>query len=130
MLATRTALVIGGDPPTVLPWHCIDRASWESPTFSLTYRDPDSGASQVLQLELAERGDLPRAVRDRVTRSVVLSRRVELSEGAGAVVAARRDDSGAVSWTVVFDPGLDPTDPQLQQQARLALQDLRQSLGA
>ncbi len=130
VIATKDGLIIEGDPPTVLPWHCIDQAVWEEPAFAIRHRDPVSGSSARLRLELARPGKLPPVVRDRVTRSVLVSRRVPLVGELGAVLAARRDSKGAVNWTVVFDPGLDPADPELQQRARDALEDLRRSLGA
>ncbi len=130
VLATETALLVRQDGTVLdLPWHRIDRAFWEPPSFTVRYRDPGTGAPRSLQLPLAEHGELPPVVRQRVTLSVVTSRRVELASGAGAVLAARRDGAGAVTWTVVFDAGVDPTDAELQGEARQALAAFRRSLG-
>ena len=60
---------------------------------------------------------------------MVASRRVALVGDSGAILAARRDNAGNVTWTVVFDAGLDPADPRLQERARVALAEMRQSLG-
>ncbi|MBK9740539.1 MAG: hypothetical protein IPO93_13745 [Actinobacteria bacterium] len=74
--------------------------------------------------------DLPAAVRDRVTASVVISDRVALGEGAKALLVARRgSDDGEIRWSVVFDAGLDPRDPTLRAAADEALAQLRDSLG-
>jgi hypothetical protein len=81
-------------------------------------------------LVLGEPGKLPPVVRERVTKSVVISRRVPMEGELGAVLAARRDAAGAVSWTVTFDAGLDAADPVLQQRARRELVELRRSYGA
>lgn len=127
VIATIAGLVVGD---TLLPWHLIDKAVWEPPAFTLRYRDAQTGAARRSQLHLATVGTLPPVVRERITRSVVVSRRVALQGEAGAVLAARRDPAGNVSWTVTVDPGLDAGDPQLQQRAREALAQLRQSYGA
>lgn len=130
VLATDQCLLIGdGAGARELPWHWIDRASWEPPTLVVQFRDPVTRAPQSLRLTLDEHGELPPIIRQRVTRSVVTSRRVELPSGAGAVLAARRDPAGDITWTVVFDAGVDAADPMLQAQAREALADFRRSLG-
>jgi hypothetical protein len=129
IIATAAALVIDAEPARILPWDRIDRASWEPPQLRLQFRDPDSGKSERMGLVLAEHGELPPVIHQRVTLSVVTSRRVELLGGVGAVLAARRNAKGAVTWTVVFDAGADPSDPELQQAARQALTQFRESLG-
>ncbi len=129
VVGTMAALVVGADPPQVLPWHLVDRALWEPPTMIVHFREARSGVARTLRLELEEHGELPPVIRTRVTRSVVTSRRVALPGDAGAVLAARRDAEGSVTWTVVFDAGVDPSDPDLQQAAREALEEFRQSLG-
>lgn len=127
VIATIDGLVIGDG--SIVSWHLVDKAVWEPPLFTLRHREAQSGAPRRLQVHLAVHGQLPPVVRERVTRSVVISRRVPLQGELGAVLAARRDTTGNVSWTVTFDPGLDARDPQLQQQAREALGELRQSYG-
>ena len=73
---------------------------------------------------------LPEAVHAKVTESVIVSERLPLGDGAGALAVARRgSDDDAIWWSVVFDPGLDPTDPALRSRADAALADLRSSLG-
>lgn len=130
VIATVEALVIGGEAPLRLPWHLVDKAVWAPPAFDIRYRDERTKAPRRLRVELTDRGDLPPVVRERVTRSVVISRRVALEGDLGAVLAARRDEQGAIGWTVTFDPGLDARDPHLQQLAREALAELRDSYGA
>jgi hypothetical protein len=34
-----------------------------------------------------------------------------------------------LAWTVTFDPGIDPKDPDMQQRARTAMAELRATLG-
>jgi hypothetical protein len=45
------------------------------------------------------------------------------------MVARRAGDDAPVRWTVVFDSGLDPTDPALREAADEALARLRSALG-
>jgi hypothetical protein len=113
--------------PTRLAWHAILRAAWEEPVLSVV---PLSAAGAAFHLELAAPGTLPAAVRDRVSASVLVQERVELSGGRGARAVARRDsDSGEVRWAVTFDAGLDPADPLLRAEADAALARLRSALG-
>jgi hypothetical protein len=113
-----------------LPWHAISKASWDPPQLSLIVVDQDGVVVQRPDLDLEEPRDLPAAVHDRVRSSVVVSERVDLGDGAVALIAARRDsDDGTIGWSVVFDPGLDPTDPELRQAANDAVARMRDSLG-
>jgi hypothetical protein len=83
-----------------------------------------------LRLRIDASRDLPPAVHDRVTASVVISERVDLGDGATALLVARRDsDDGSIGWSVVFDAGLDPADPDLRRAADAALEQYRGSLG-
>ena len=71
IIATAAALVIDGEPARTLPWDRIDRASWEPPQLRLEFRDPDTGAPERMGLTLAEHGELPPVIHQRVTRSVL-----------------------------------------------------------
>jgi len=118
----------GGD--LRIPWESVIKGTWEQPDFVLTTESP-SGAQRV-RIRLTEPRDLPAAVRDRVMDTVVASEYAELGEGVGAQLVARRAPGGGVddiSWSIVFDTGLDPGDPALRQSADRALADLRSSLG-
>lgn len=127
VVATLVGLhVTGWDEP--LRWDLIESAQWDEPVLDLVIID--SRGSRLQQLRLDRAGDLPVAVRDRVTASVVTSERVEVLEGRCATFAARRrSDDGEIHWSVVFDAGLDPNDPDLRAAADAVLAELRQSLG-
>lgn len=113
-----------------LPWDSIVKASWDEPVLELVVSDPDSSTQRVVVVELEDSRDLPAAVHDRVTASVVVSERVDLGNGAAAQMVARRaSDDAAIRWTVVFDRGLDPSDPALRTAADEALARLRSTLG-
>ncbi len=122
-VATANALYTAGDR---IPWHRVSKATWTEPEL-VVYLVDDSG---TLRIELEDARDLPPAVRDRVTDSVVASEHVELDGDAGARMVARRDsDDGSVRWSVVFDSGLDPNDEHLRAAADAALTQLRSALG-
>ena len=111
-------------------WDEVGRAAWQEPVLELELLTPDGGAGARLRLVVEDSGDLPSAVHDRVTASVIVSERVEVAEGVKARMVARRAfGDGPVRWSVVFDAGVEAGDPALQTQARAALADLRSALG-
>lgn len=111
-------------------WDMISRASWEDPVLEVDLLDPAGQPAERLRLDVSTSGDLPAAVRDRVTASVMVSEMVEVREGVRARMVARRaSDDAPVRWSVVFEAGVDSTDPVLQEQARQALENLRSTLG-
>ena len=132
LVATDRALHGRGWPvalavPERLAWHAIQRASWEEPTLEIV---PVGRDASTIRVDLADPGTLPAAVRDRVTASVVVQERLELSAGRGARAVARRDsDTGEVRWAVTFDAGLDPSDSALRGEADAALARMRSALG-
>lgn len=113
-----------------VPWQDVIKGTWEQPDFVIDFQG-DSGPRR-LRIRLEDPRDLPAAVRDRVTDTVVISEYRELTEGAGAHFVARRSPGGGldgIGWSVVFDAGLDPGDPVLRSKADQVLAELRASLG-
>ena len=89
----------------------ISKATWDEPILNVTVHDSTGATKGTLKLRVEESGDLPAAVFALVTESVVVSEHVELGDGAGARMVARRDgDQGTIWWSVVFDAGLDPAE--------------------
>lgn len=126
LVATDRALYLQASDERI-EWDRITKATWEQPVFDLVIADVPP---RRLRVSVADSGDLPAAVHDRVTASVVVSERIDLGDGRGAKAVARRaSDVDPIRWSVVFDPGLDPTDPELRAAADRALTDLRQVLG-
>lgn len=123
LVATDRALYGAGDR---LPWHRIAKAQWHEPVLEIVTAD---APPQRLSILLTDARDLPHAIHACVTESVIVSERLDLGDGRGALAAARRTDAGDVAWTVVFDPGLDPADPALRTRADASLADLRAALG-
>lgn len=112
-----------------LTWDRITKATWNDPLLELVVAGEDGGQPRLLRLAVEDARDLPAAVHDRVTASVLVSERVDLGNGAGALMVARRTDDDEVRWTVMFDSGLDVSDPALREAADAALVRLREALG-
>jgi len=129
LAATDHAFYAEG-PGERVAWDRISRASWDQPVLEVVLEDEAGAVSGRLRLDVDQSWNLPAAVHDRVTASVVVSEMIDLGDGVRARMAARRaNDHADIRWTVVFDAGADPRDPQLQARARAALTDLRSSLG-
>lgn len=129
VLATDRALYVEAESERV-PWSSISKACWDEPMLDVVVLDDSGRPSRLLHLRIDDARDLPPAVHDRVTASVVVTERVDLGDGAKALLVARRgSDDGQIRWSVVFDAGLDARDPSLRAAADAALAQLRGSLG-
>jgi hypothetical protein len=126
-VATDRALYLQAEGERV-PWEHITKAMWDEPVLELSVTD-GSAPARFVRIRLEDARDLPAAVHDRVTASVIVSERLVLGDGAKATAVARRGADDDISWTVVFDAGLDPTDPALRSAADAELARLRDSLG-
>jgi len=146
LLGTRDALVVVPavgtgqvepdrvvEPVETIPWERVATADWN--------KDED----RLRVIEVAEYGVVPPAhvlavpepglllqlVRERVTASIVLQRRVPVGGRRGVTVIARRppQGSGETIWAVELDPGLAPEDPAVREAAARGLQDAQAELG-
>lgn len=79
----------------------------------------------MLRLEHSER--LLRLIRERVTASVIVSQHVPLDGPRGVRVVARRPPGTAeeLTWSMLFDEGVDPSDPAVLDAAEEALSAVR-----
>ena len=69
-------------------------------------------------------------VRERVTASIVLQRRVPVRGKLGLTVIGRRSPvGGPVAWMHAYDRGLDPDDPEVVAVADLALVQAQAEVG-
>lgn len=114
-------------PELVIPWHTIATAQWDEP--KLTVIANPEGRSIKLVLEIQQAKTLVPVVRDRVTDTVIASERRLITEDRGATFVARRQPDSTITWSVIFDSGLDPHNPQTRAQADAILAELRGSLG-
>lgn len=134
LVGTRDALhVVGAAPTVVLPWERVQRADWDRDTSTLQVEQVEDYGAPVrpMSFEVPEPGALLQLLRERVTASVVLQRRVDLARKRGFTVIARRPPSGhgEVSWAYQFDTGVDPNDPAVMAAAESALREAQESLG-
>lgn len=126
IVAATDRALYAGEVGGRLPWDQVVKAHWDDPSLDLV----TSGSSGSIRLHLLAPGGLPDAVHTAVTDSVIVTERLELGSGEGAQAVARRgSDDGQVHWSVAFDAGLDPSDPDVRARADRALQELRSTLG-
>ena len=93
----------------------IGRYGEPRPSYTFTMEDP----ALLLQL-----------LRERVTASIVLQRRVPARDKLGLTVIGRRSPvGGPVTWMHAYDPGLDPDDPEVVAVADLALGQAQAEVG-
>ena len=115
---------------TRIGWREVIKGTWEQPDLVIDFHS-EVGPRRI-RIRLDGPRDVPAAVRDRVTDTVVVSEYRELSSGIGAHFVARRSPGGGVDqiqWSVVFDAGSDPSEPDLRSRADQVLAELRASLG-
>ena len=136
LLGTRRRLVLvgaGGDSPvTALPWEEVEDAAWdrEASRLRVTAIGAYAAPRPSWSFDLEEPERLLQLVRERVTASVVLQRRVPVREGLGLTVIGRRNPAGGpVAWMHSYDAGLEPEDPEVVVVADLALAQARAEAG-
>jgi hypothetical protein len=129
VVATNRALYLQSTQERIR-WDALSKATWAEPVLTLTLIDDTGQVVGERVVELGRATDLPAAIHDRVTDSVIVSERADLGEGAAAMLVARRNsDADEIWWAVVFESGLDPKDPALITRAANELSQLRESLG-
>jgi hypothetical protein len=135
LLGTRRALVIvrPEQPVESIPWQQVEAADWSADDDRLRVSEVgEYGRPRpVHTFTLDEPGRLLPLVRERVTASVVLQRRVVVRGKQGLFVVARRAPVGdaAITWAYELDAGLDPEDPEVRRLAELGLQAAAEELG-
>jgi len=113
-----------------IEWQRVTKGTWEQPEFGIDF--DDNGLARRLRIRIDDARDIPAAVRDRVTDTVVVSEYRTLEGDRGAFFVARRSPDGDVEdirWSVVFDEGLDPESPTMRERADAELEQIRASLG-
>ena len=112
-----------------LPWEQVLHASWEDPILEAVRLD-GRGSTDFMRITLDNAGSVPQVVFDRVTSTIVMRSRVELVGKRGATLVARRDrEADEIRWEVVFDAGIDPSNPEFRARADEHLTWLRESAG-
>lgn len=120
-----------------LPWHLIDKATWKDGTLTLV---PALDTGDGVLDELAPRAarltvprDLPKTVQVRVLKAIAFTRHHPLP-GDGVrrgvrVVGRRVPGRDGVTWQLVFDDGVDRTDPAVRAAAAAYTEQARAELG-
>ena len=133
LLGTRAAfLLVGPEAVRRIPWEQVESLRWDRDENVLLvsemgewgvprpeHRFPVDGAGRLLEL-----------MRERVSASVVLQRRVLVTGKRGFNVIARRSPAGgAVSLFVEYDEGVDPEDPVVLDLVGAAVDEARSEFG-
>lgn len=117
LLGTRQRLTLVQPAGTTqVAWERVEEAAWDQEGSRLTvteigaYGEPRPAYS--FQLEDPSR--LLQLVRERVTASIVLQRRIPVRGKLGLTIIGRRSPvGGPVAWMQAYDQGLDPVDPEV-----------------
>jgi hypothetical protein len=136
LVGTRDALVLVGtsaDATLRIPWERVESADWDREGERLRVVEvADFGAVRPEHvLTLPDPGPLLPMVRERVTASVLLQRRVDVSARKGLTIVARRAPrgTGEVVWAYELDPGLEPDDPAVRRAGEEALREAMAEVG-
>ncbi|MEV0149162.1 MULTISPECIES: hypothetical protein [unclassified Nonomuraea] len=123
VVATDLALFLSDG--TRVPYETVDKAAWDEEGLRVLTTD-----GRWHQERISEPRLLPETVRERVNSTIIVNKHVALpGRGGVRLVARRRPGGDMLGWTLVFDDGLDPTDPGLRAQAEQALEGVRRSMG-
>lgn len=131
VVCTDQALHLPGER---VPWDLVVRGAWSEGFLDLVVQPSAGARSRQVRLRFAEPGQVPGVVRERVQWTVVATHRAGLlhpdgREGAARLSARRSPATGEIRWGVVFDAGIDPSDPGWRLAADTALAELRSQLG-
>jgi hypothetical protein len=136
LLGTRDALVViraGGDEKVVVPWEQVQRADWDLDTSALRVEQVQEFGQPVVPMvfEVEAPGPFLQLLRERVSASIVVQRRVVLERRRGLTVIGRRPPSraGEIAWAYELDQGVDPEDPVVRATAEAGLREAQESLG-
>ncbi len=135
LLGTRDALVVVEAAETMsIPWERVETAEWDRDEDRLRVSEVgEFGRIRPVHVfTVSEPGRLLQLVRERVTASVLLQRRVVTGSGRGLLVIARRPPrgTGEITWAYELDAGVDPDDPAVARVAEEGLRAAQAELGA
>lgn len=134
---TRAAVYLPSDSADAarrVGWEQIERANWDAEASVLhVYETTDFGTPlRATELKVEDPGRFGQLLRERVDASIVIQRHVPLSGKRGVRIVARRNPSGAdagVTWNIVLDKGLEPSQPGVVDAAEEALRQVRDEFG-
>ncbi len=134
LIGTRDALVIVEPVETLrVPWEQVETADWDREEERLRVAEVGEFGQvrPVHTFTVTDPGLLLQMVRERVTASVLIQRRVSLGGKRGLTVIARRPPrgTGEITWACEYDVGVDPEDPVVSEAAETAIRDAQDELG-
>ena len=132
LLGTRQRLIVVGTTGTAIAWEGIEDAAWDQEASRLRVTEIGRYGEQrpTHHFDMDDPTHLLQLVRERVTASVVLQRRVPVRGKLGLTVIGRRSPvGGAVTWMHAYDPGLAPADPEVAAAAETALVTAQSEVG-
>ena len=123
----------GGNSGGRIAWERIERADWDRDGDRLVVSEvAEFGRVRPQHVfTVREPGLFLELLRERVSASVVLQRRVLVTGKRGLRVIGRRAPGGAgeILWAYEFEPGVDPEDPEVMAVAESALRAAEADLG-
>lgn len=132
VVATNHRLLLPApDGLTSVGWANVERATFDEETDLLTVIETASTGTRPRRFRLRVDGALTLldVIREQVKASVILSRQVPIADGRGVRISGRRRaDTGALTWNVAVDPGLDVADPAVRERIDAALAAVRAEL--
>ena len=134
LLGTRDALVIVEPAETIrVPWERVETADWDREAERLRVAEVGEfgRVRPVHTFTVSDPGQLLSMVRERVTASVLIQRRVVVEGRRGLTVIARRppQGDGDITWACEYDAGVDPQDPAVREVADRAVRAAQDELG-
>jgi len=134
---TRAAVYLPSDSADAdrrVGWEKIERANWDSEASVLhVYETTDFGTPlRATELKVDDPGRYGQLLRERVDASIVVQRHIPLAGKRGVRIVGRRNPAAtdaAVTWNIVLDKGLEPTQPGIVDAAEAALAAVREEFG-
>ena len=126
---TKNSIVdISDQVITVTPWTDSLQAKWEPPNLTVVFQSKMELQPTSRSWILDEASQLPRAVRDRVTSTVVVDRVFELPNAGKVRFVARKDENG-VYWSAIAEDQHASQTEIGQLEITRAVAELRSSFG-
>ena len=128
----RALHLANGDGFRRIGWEQVERADWQRDTSTLSVVEvsPWGEPEPRTDIEVDDPGQLLELLRERVTKSVVVTIFARVRGRAGLSVVGRRSPvgDGPIVWSYLLAEGLDPTDPEVVDVAERTLQEAEQEL--
>jgi hypothetical protein len=113
---------------TITPWSESVQAKWEPPRLTVVFQGEMEQSPTTRSWILDEASQLPRAVRDRVTATVVVDRLFELPNAGKVRFVARKDENRSY-WTAIAEDQVASQTEIGQQEIAKAVVELRSAFG-